>query len=387
MEDAPAFASTGSELERLALSMGVPPAFATWLSDQGLRSPDDLAMVCAKESDVETTLLQASGVSFDRFIERLAVTRLWLHARSRVDREVGVRNGKVQDSADDKLGDEITNDIYAQWLSRHGFRPAVGRVLSDTLFTRRYKELNATPKRLTIILPDQLQTAASLDRRGTRLEHEAIDGHNELWTRIRADLTSMSLVTIREPAFFGFGCCETLSDNIRGWLFQRFDERVAPLGFYVEAYAKTMQVFVEGIRTAGRTLSDLVADTSSYQHFWTVYTPTSASRAAGLRAGATADVSRDLAGEVARLQERLRRQQSDFDRRLAQTSANAADPRGPGRGSNGGGGGGGNSSGGSGGRPGSAGNRPRSRSPARKGGQGNRQRQQARGRSRGNGQR
>ena len=194
-----------SPLECMAFAMNVPRPFVAWLTEQGLSTPEELAMVCCKENEIETALISASGVTFDRLIDRVAVTRLWLQARSRVDRNVGLQSGRITEDPQDKLDKETANDIDSRWLSLHAFRPTVGRVLADTLFVRRYRELNDTPKRLTLILPDVIRTGASLERRGSRnLDAGSLEGHDDLWNRLRADFTTMSIVTIREPAFFGF---------------------------------------------------------------------------------------------------------------------------------------------------------------------------------------
>ena len=314
-----------SQLEVMASSMGVPRPFIAWLSEQGLSTPEELALVCSKESEIETSLLGASGVTFEKLIDRVSVTRLWLQARSRVDRTVGLQSGKITEDPDDKLDEATTNDIYSRWMHRHNFKPTVGRVLADTLFARRYKELNATPRRLSIILLDQIRTGASLERRGAKMDAESLEGHDDLWNRMRADFTSMSLVTIREPSFLSFSAMEAFVDRLRGWLFQRFETRLAPMQFYMDAHAKMMTVFIEGIRTDGKTLEDLTADTSSYQHFWTVYTPSSSgsSRGGPPAAGATADIARELRREIDDLKNKAKRQQADCDRKLAQVrSAN-----------------------------------------------------------------
>ena len=321
--DASGLIVLSSQLEVMASSMGVPRPFIAWLSEQGLSTPEELAMVCSKESEIESSLLGASGVTFEKLIDRVSVTRLWLLARSRVDRTVGLQSGKITENLDDKLDEATTNDIYTRWSQRHNFKPTVGRVLADTLFARRYKELNASPRRLSMILLDQIRTGASLERRGAKLEAESLEGHDDLWNRLRADFTSISLVTIREPSFFSFGSMEAFLDRLRGWLFQRFDQRMAPMQFYLDAHAKMMTVFIEGIRTSGKTLEDLTADTSSYQHFWTVYSPGSSgsSRGGPPAAGATADISRELKREIDELKNKNKKQQSDFDRKLEQVRA------------------------------------------------------------------
>ena len=46
----------------MAVSMGVPLPFVAWLSDQELSTPEELAMVCSRESDVESALLTKMAV-------------------------------------------------------------------------------------------------------------------------------------------------------------------------------------------------------------------------------------------------------------------------------------------------------------------------------------
>ena len=151
-----------TELARLAMSYNVPSAFIEWMDSQGLHVPDDLAIVAATETQVDDKLLAASGVEFQLLGDRVAVTRLWMHCRGRVDREAGVRSGRIAQNSDDSLDSGITTDLQDLWYRRHCFTLSTARVLSDTLFARRYKELNANPRRLTIILPENLRTSASI---------------------------------------------------------------------------------------------------------------------------------------------------------------------------------------------------------------------------------
>ena len=234
-----------TELARLATAHGAPADFVSWLTAQGLDTPDDLAVVTPNEADVETKLIDASGATFTRLADRVAVTKLWMHCRGRVDREAGLRSGRISQSSDDKLDDAVALDISDQWIKRHNFKINIGRVLSDTLFARRYKELNAQPRRLSIILPEHIRTASSIERRGRIslslepgqatvpqiVEAEAVSAHDELWTRIRADFTTMSFVTIQTPDFFPYEVCESFVDKIRCWLCQRFRGQQAPLEF------------------------------------------------------------------------------------------------------------------------------------------------------------
>ena len=98
----PIVPNSPSELERVALSMGCPAPFVDWLSEQGLTLPEELAMVCAKETEIEVSLLTASGVAFTRLIDRVSVTKLWLHARSRVDKSVALQSGRITEALEEK---------------------------------------------------------------------------------------------------------------------------------------------------------------------------------------------------------------------------------------------------------------------------------------------
>ena len=335
-----------SDLARLVINLNVPEEFVTWLGEQGLTAPEDIAMAAATEEQVEAKLLEASGITFPLLSHRVAVTKLWMQCRGRVDREAGVRSGRITQPAEDTLDSGITNDLTDLWVRRHNFKLGTTRLLSDTLFARRYKELNATPRRLTIILPENIRTSASVEKRGGRvsltidpgqlptaqlLESEAVTGYDEVWGRIRADFTTMCLVTVSSPEFFPYQTCEWFLDSLRGWIFQRFKNVQAPLDFYKEAYNKTMQVFVEGVRTGNKSLKELTTETSAYQHFFTVYTPPGAPSGSGssghghqVAPGATADVTKDLQSEINRLNAEMRERQSRHDRQLQSARSKAA---------------------------------------------------------------
>ena len=86
----------------VAISFGIAARFRTLVKDQGTTKPDDLGIVTAAETSVEERLIKASGVDFPHLADMVAVTKLWMHCRGRVDR---VRCRRIQARDVDKLDD------------------------------------------------------------------------------------------------------------------------------------------------------------------------------------------------------------------------------------------------------------------------------------------
>ena len=101
---------------------------------------------------------QRGVVDFPHFSDEVAVIKLWMHCRGRADRHAGVRCEPIQEWDEDKLDDLVLYDISDLWTARHEIKLGCNRILVDTLFCRQYREINATLRRLSIILPESIRT-------------------------------------------------------------------------------------------------------------------------------------------------------------------------------------------------------------------------------------
>ena len=95
----------------------------------------------------------------------------------------------------------------------------------------------------------------------------------ELWTRLRAFLTTLAYTSIDQKDCFGLGECEQFVDQVFPWLHLRHSGLRAPIQVYIDAFNKTCATFQSAIR-ANQTLSSVIGNPSEYQHFWTVFVPT-----------------------------------------------------------------------------------------------------------------
>ena len=186
---------------------------------------------------------------------------------------------------------------------------------------------------LSGMLPEGLRTRTCYDKRAATtlsftpgqpvtshlVEVAPIDQHFELYRRIRADFCTIAQVSIYDTDWFALQDAEDLMDKLQGYLYQRFDNRFAPVSFYVRAFVKTMGVFVEAVTTYQKKLSQAVADVSSWQHYWSVYNPGSAQsgQSGTAKPARTPDLPKQLEDGFSE-NERLRRQlQSEKDKRRA----------------------------------------------------------------------
>ena len=84
-----------------------------------------------------------------------------------------------------------------------------------------------------MILPDHIRTRTTVERKRRHSiilepgqtpssvipEIETMTGHSVLWTKIRADFTTMSIVTVSAPDFFPYDSCEQVLSKILVCIF------------------------------------------------------------------------------------------------------------------------------------------------------------------------
>ena len=59
---------------------------------------------------------------------------------------------------EDEVQDTDLKEVKAAWYKRHHYHLPQHRLLVRSLYDRRYRELNAQPRELSIILPEALRT-------------------------------------------------------------------------------------------------------------------------------------------------------------------------------------------------------------------------------------
>ena len=324
-----------SEFWKILETTKVKQPFREWLKKEGVTTSLDYALLVSDEKEVQAKIIEASGVEFATLGERTAVAKTWWLCRSASDRQKGLRAGTVtKDKQDEPLDNDVIDDLHLKWNKRHRFRIPAARLLVDSLFARRYRQINAPAKKLTVIMPEQLRTLDCVERRsglalicadGKQVQTEEViadevQGHHELYIRVRADFTTMALVSIQDPAWLDFETCEEFLEDILMFTNMRFGKARAPVQHFVKAYGATMQIFVDNIRKKGQTMKDCINNTAKWHHLWTVYSPAPVGpiRAAGATSETHGEQQETVDKEMQRLKNLTRQLQSDKDKKIAE---------------------------------------------------------------------
>ena len=130
----------------------------------------------------------------------------------------------------------------------------------------------------------------------------------------------MAFLSINDRAFLSFGAAEQMSDMLLRLLNNTYSNQMAPVTFYVEAWAQTAKLMSDHVATNASNLEDFIKQTSLWRHIWTGYAPTRTNSGPGpptkLHNGP--DTEPDLNDRVQRLRSQLSEMQSQRDRAVAQ---------------------------------------------------------------------
>ena len=157
---------------------------------------------------------------------------------------------------------------------------------------------------------------------------DTVNSSMEIYTRSRAFFQTISWLTIATPEFFGLQDC--LFVDLR--IFQLLQLTVAnarpPVSHFVTAWAFTMQLWSDEVRTNSKTLAALVRETGSWTQFWTSWSPSTAassSTAIVHQERAALPAQTQLESEVSRLRRLTSQLQSERDRSFAGDKRKAED--------------------------------------------------------------
>lgn len=275
-------------LAAIVSAAGADQIMKPWLLKEGLTDVEDVALLCKNEADVEKRVVDLVQPAVDGLRNRIICIKVWTACRRVTDKETNVSSGLVkEDEEEAPLDKRIVTDLQSKWQARHRFPLASARLLVSTLYARRYREVNSQPPRYTILLPEAIRTQACVDKRkvqalvlepGKPAYQSAIDNSNfadyyDLYVRVRADFSTIALVSLGNPDFWSLEDCEALVDRLHGWFYQRFGQgaTLAPVSFYRAAYLLMVRYFVEEVQTHNHSLSHAAQQVSQYQHFFTSY--------------------------------------------------------------------------------------------------------------------
>ena len=233
-----------SQLAAILSVAGTPPEFKEWLEKEGLLDPAALGLLAPAEADIDAKIIEVARepASLDTLAKKIAVKKAWLACRGVVDKRSNVAAGRVREEEDTPLDPELVKDLEAQWTARHRYALPGHRILVPGLFARRFREAAAIPKRFTILLPEAVRTRACVEKTSKAMMvptapgeavtveeiiADEVGSYHDLWTRIRADFSTMALVSIADTSHVDFQDVETFCDRILQFMHQRFDKKMA----------------------------------------------------------------------------------------------------------------------------------------------------------------
>ena len=172
------------------------------------------------------------------------------------------------------LNEKACKSCEVAWSQKHGYALAPGRRLVSTQLAPMHSmshvfEPNPRDFSLLPVRRMKLQDG-SLGAQGTDAE---LTSSNHVYLKIRAFFFSYAFVNMDQQIFFNLGAAETVNDKILGYLYAVHAHGRPSVAFFAEAWENTARVFQLGVRS-GKMLCDLTEADSTWQHFWTAYTPT-----------------------------------------------------------------------------------------------------------------
>ena len=325
--------SISPDLQGIYTECRIESVAADWLLTQGVSSPLDFALLCPSEDAVAAKILapvKTAGHTTDSIQSNLSFVKAWTLCRRAMHREdERVKSGNVQEEAE--LPQEADKTLRRAWQTRRNFPLGTDRLLTSQLQNKLHRGLSMRPRRLDIFLIEQLRTMGCTERkaqqamlvqagqpvRGTEVYDDAARSHFELWIRIRAFFTSIAFVSVNDLDFMTFGGAEHMSDAILRIINQTYNGSLAPVTYYVEAWAQTAKLMSEHVSTNEGMLETFVRAPSSWRHLWTNFSkPANSNGRQKLHTGP--DMDQDLGDEVQKMKERVRDMQSQRDKALAQ---------------------------------------------------------------------
>ena len=303
---------------------GVSAEAMDWLKSQGITSPSKFGVLAAEEKEVRAEIIDmmtAGGVKFEKLDDKAAVKMLWLACRKNMKVESQEDGGEI----DAPLPKETKQDLDTVWHRVHGFTPPDAWLLVPTLQGKLWRAFNQEKPKVEPLLAEALRPLSCSNRAiGTQLaivpgkavETQAVMLDTvgrpiELYIRIRAWMTTMAYISVRNTAWFDFQTALFGSDKVLHLVTQTFGGQHAPTSFYVSAWAATVHYFSEHVRVSGATLKEAVLNTGAWEHRWTGFTP---SGQRGDQASAGPDLPKDVQDEVNKLKGLVKQWQSTADR-------------------------------------------------------------------------
>ena len=304
------------------------PVFKKFLIDKNMKTPDRFGLVASTEAALEDRffpVLKAAGIKIEELDVMISVKKAWLLSRGQVDKDANMASGRIpQHAMNDPLPTGTRLGLTEAWKSKYGFTLSNDRLLSEALIGQLFRELTASPRRMSILVAEALRLQSSIHGSGKQIATiqgnllaaeeviaDQVTNSLELYMRMKAFFNTVALVTVHIPDFFDYQDVVFIEDKILNLLQFTKDSRRPPLVFWTTAWATTMQTWSDEIRTSGKTLSILTKETATWTPPWLSWNPTPSG------SGSSPDASTVLATGAGSAKERELQRELDYSRRWA----------------------------------------------------------------------
>ena len=317
------------------------PIFEAYLKDIDVRDILDLALLASSHDTFAKVCVDADVADKPR--EVVKARKVWALAgelRDQRTASAGAFQGAVAvDERDDgPLGLGIPESLRDGFKTAYNFHLSGSRLLSDSPFNSTYRGLHRQPKRLKVVLLENVKSMSSLNTgddlsgvlmsaRGgvhnVKVSHSAVGTAHEMWIRIRIVMTSICYIMLGHPGFLSWETVEGLMEYLNELIFHRLDGQRPDIMFFNRAYLLTMNHWSNELRVTDCKLEGLIVARTGWSHFWTNYQPsmrlaTEADSSATL--SGTYDMSMlpaDIVDRIDQVQSLTKQLQSQVDRQAA----------------------------------------------------------------------
>ena len=232
------------------------------------------------ESGIDRKIIQACKEKVTDYAEpdvEVSIRKAWRFCRDSM---------KEKDEPEKKELDMNDNlDLNERWKYLYGIplstRERVGRALMAKLF----KMVSMEPPDFEIILLEQITLHATIGKsvqqvvtgpnNGLQVQQNQmtpVSNANVVYEKIKALLFSIAYVSTGRCEWCDYEQARATMEIL--WVaIQKADEQRAPMSWFNDAYIASAQVWQTQVTTFGATLTDALAQTSSWLVFWT-YTGT-----------------------------------------------------------------------------------------------------------------
>ena len=323
-------------LSSILVSAKASDKFKAFLESNDFTEVDQIGLLAATESKLEESvfpMLKTAGVPVESLADMISLKKAWMLCRTAMERDQYTSSGRVAVPTNDVLPAPDRTAMTATWKKTYNYNLPGDRLLTETLISQLYRELNAQPKRLSIYMMESLRVQSALihrprsmvvsSRPGEPMTTEEIvadevQNSMELFCRARAFFSTCALVTVHEPTYFPLQDLVYMEDklfDLLQYVHKSGDRtRRPPLAHFIGAWAMTLRIFSDEIRTNARTLSSLVHDTSAWQSAWTSWSPPAGDVGQQHSSGSAPGRERELEREIDRLKKLAASVQSQRDR-------------------------------------------------------------------------